>query len=289
MTLEEAYSEGCRILRENNIADAKVDAGWLLFDVCGIDKGYLLAHGNEEVNITCGNNRENRYFAMVRKRSEHIPLQHILGYTEFMGLRFDVDANVLVPRQDTEILVEEALKCVHDGMKILDLCTGSGCILLSLLNYSNDCTGTGSDISDAALSVAEKNAERLLANRDDVHCEFVRSDVFSDIKGQFDIIVSNPPYIKSDVIKELDIEVREHDPRIALDGGKSGLDFYERITDGLKDHLLPGGVVLFEIGYDQGNAVSDMLSQKGYKDIRVIRDYSGNDRVVRGVRSCLIN
>jgi release factor glutamine methyltransferase len=291
MTLEEAYNKGKSILVESGIDDAAQDALWMLLEVCGIDKAYYLAHGNDEVDITCQDGRESRYFAMVSKRSEHIPLQHILGYTEFMGLRFEVNGDVLIPRQDTETLVEEALQHVHDGMRILDLCTGSGCILISLLNYSNDCTGVGSDISDAALAVARRNAENILSGRtaDGIRYEFVRSDLFENIEGRFDMIVSNPPYIRTDVIDTLAPEVRDHDPMIALDGGESGITFYERIVEGLDEHLLPGGCVLFEIGYDQGEAVSALLKDKGYLDAKVIKDYSGNDRVVMGVRSCLIN
>ena len=334
MTLEEAYNKGKDILVESGIEDASLDALWMLLEVCGIDKAYYLAHGNDEVNITCQDGRESRYFAMVSKRAEHIPLQHILGYTEFMGLKFEVNEDVLIPRQDTETLVEEALKHVHDGMRILDICTGSGCILISLINYSNDCTGVGSDISDAALAVARRNADRLLADRaaasdrntaaatdrgtcignaesgmdmrnsgsasdhgataehdaaDGIRYEFIRSDLFENIDGKFDIIVSNPPYIRTDVIDTLAPEVRDHDPMIALDGGASGITFYERITEGLDEHLLPGGCILFEIGYDQGEEVSALLKDKGYLDVKVIKDYSGNDRVVMGVRSCLIN
>lgn len=304
MTLEEAYNKGKDILVESGIEDAAQDALWMLLEVCGIDKAYYLAHGNDEVNITCQDGRESRYFAMVSKRTEHIPLQHILGYTEFMGLKFEVNGDVLIPRQDTETLVEEALKHVHDGMRILDICTGSGCILISLLNYSNDCTGVGSDISDAALAVARRNADRLLADRaaasdhgataehdaaDGIRYEFIKSDLFENIDGKFDIIVSNPPYIRTDVIDTLAPEVRDHDPMIALDGGASGITFYERIIEGLDEHLLPGGCVLFEIGYDQGEEVSALLKDKGYLDVKVIKDYSGNDRVIMGVRSCLIN
>ncbi|MCR4991348.1 MAG: peptide chain release factor N(5)-glutamine methyltransferase [Lachnospiraceae bacterium] len=287
MTLDEAYRKGRAILEENGISDAANDAGLLLFDVCGIDKGYLLAHGNEEVNITCEDGRENRYFAMVSRRASHIPLQHILGYTCFMGLTFKVDNRVLVPRQDTEILVEEVLGHVHDGMRILDLCTGSGCILISLLNYSNDCFGIGTDISEDALLVAKENAKEILSGKEGTGFEFIKSDIFENVEGRFDIIVSNPPYIKSDVIKTLDIEVKDHDPYIALDGGKDGLIFYKRIIDEANEHLNIGGALFFEIGYDEAEPVSQMLKDKGFTEVKIIKDYAGLDRVVIGVRSCL--
>ena len=287
MTLDEAYRKGRAILEENGISDAANDAGLLLFDVCGIDKGYLLAHGNEEVNITCEDGRENRYFAMVSRRASHIPLQHILGYTCFMGLTFKVDNRVLVPRQDTEILVEEVLGHVHDGMRILDLCTGSGCILISLLNYSNDCFGIGTDISEDALFVAKENAKEILSGKEGTGYEFIKSDIFENVEGRFDIIVSNPPYIKSDVIPTLDIEVKDHDPYIALDGGKDGLIFYKRIIDEANEHLNIGGALFFEIGYDEAEPVSQMLKDKGFTEVKIIKDYAGLDRVVMGVRSCL--
>ena len=143
MTLDEIYAFGVNELTRAGIKDAKIDASIFLEEICNIKKGYLLAHGNEELNETCGSSLEQRYIEAIKKRTERIPLQHILGYTSFMGLRFKVNENVLIPRQDTEILVEEALKEVHDGMEILDMCTGSGCILTSLLYYSNECTGVG--------------------------------------------------------------------------------------------------------------------------------------------------
>ena len=199
-----------------------------------------------------------------------------------MGLEFKVNENVLIPRQDTEILVEEALRELHDGMDILDLCTGSGCILISLLRYSNDCTGLGVDLSEGALAVAEENAEKLLSDR---QIRFLKSDLFEGVNGVYDRIVSNPPYIPSNVIETLMPEVKEHEPLQALDGGGDGLYFYRKITEQCGNYLKPGGMLYFEIGYDQGEAVSGLLSKAGFREIRVVKDYGGLDRVVSGVRS----
>ena len=167
-------------------------------------------HGEMELTAE----QEERYLEKIGIRAKRIPLQHILGKTEFMGLTFLVNQNVLCPRPDTEVLVEEVMRHLHDGMRILDIGTGSGCILLSLLHYSNDCHGVGADISEKALQTARENAKALSIER---AC-FVESDLFENIEGQFEIIVSNPPYIKSSDIEGLMPEVRDHDPRLALDG-----------------------------------------------------------------------
>ncbi|MBR4767761.1 MAG: peptide chain release factor N(5)-glutamine methyltransferase, partial [Lachnospiraceae bacterium] len=239
-----------------------------------------LLHGDEE--LPYAKEKTAEYEHLIAQRAKRIPLQHITGECGFMGLTFLVSPDALIPRQDTETLVEEAMKDLHDGMRILDLCTGTGCILLSLLHYSNDCEGTGSDFSEKALVLAKKNAERILGEDDKTGAaRFVLCDLWDGIEGEFDLVVSNPPYIASDVIGSLQPEVRDHDPRMALDGGPDGLSFYRRIIDGLSAHLVPGGEVLFEIGYDQGKALSELLSDAGYKYIEIIRDLSGLDRVVK--------
>jgi release factor glutamine methyltransferase len=197
-----------------------------------------------------------------------------------MGLDFKVNEHVLIPRQDTEILVEEVLRELHDGMDILDMCTGSGCILISLLNYSNDCHGVGVDISEAALAVAEENSEQLLGNNENI-C-FIKSNLFENVTGKYDVIVSNPPYIRKNVIPGLMPEVREHDPYIALDGGEDGLDFYREIVDECGKYLYGGGKLYFEIGYDQADAVKNLMEKAGFIDINVVKDYAGLDRVLYG-------
>jgi release factor glutamine methyltransferase len=171
--------------------------------------------------------------------------------------------------------VEEVMKELHDGFSILDMCTGSGCILLSLLKYSNNCSGVGVDISENALAVAKENQKRL-----GLDASFVQSDLFEQITGKYDIIVSNPPYIESAVIDTLEREVREHEPMSALDGGADGLDFYRKITKEAKGYLSRGGKIFYEIGYNQAEDVSELLRRSGYIDIVVKKDLAGLDRVV---------
>ena len=273
MNYTEAFLMGMQKLKEAQIGEAQLDARLLLEEVCGTDHNTLLCHGDREVS----EEEEEKYRRALEQRAVHVPLQHLLGYQDFMGLRFQVNEYVLIPRQDTEILVEEAMRYLHDGMRILDLCTGSGCILLSLLHYSNDCEGVGVDISQEALQVAAQNAELL-----GIKADFLKSDLYEKVTGKFDLLVSNPPYIERKVIPTLMEEVREYDPYIALDGGEDGLDFYRRIIGGAQDYLKRGGQILMEIGSGQAQAVSELLREAGFKEIDVCRDFAGLDRVVSG-------
>ena len=273
MNYTEAFLMGMQKLKEAQIGEAQLDARLLLEEVCGTDHNTLLCHGDREVSEA----EEEKYRRALEQRAVHVPLQHLLGYQDFMGLRFQVNEHVLIPRQDTEILVEEAMRYLHDGMRILDLCTGSGCILLSLLHYSNDCEGVGVDISKEALQVAVQNAELL-----GIRADFLKSDLYEKVTGKFDLLVSNPPYIERAVIPTLMEEVREYDPYIALDGGEDGLDFYRRIIGGAQDYLKRGGQILMEIGSGQAKAVSELLREAGFKEIDVCRDFAGLDRVVSG-------
>ena len=273
MNYTEAFLMGMQKLKEAEIGEAQLDARLLLEEVCGTDHNTLLCHGDREVSEA----EEEQYRKALEQRAVHVPLQHLLGYQDFMGLRFQVNEYVLIPRQDTEILVEEAMRYLHDGMRILDLCTGSGCILLSLLHYSNDCEGVGVDISQEALQVAAQNAELL-----GIKADFLKSDLYEKVTGKFDLLVSNPPYIERKVIPTLMEEVREYDPYIALDGGEDGLDFYRRIIGGAQDYLKRGGQILMEIGSGQAQAVSELLREAGFKEIDVCRDFAGLDRVVSG-------
>lgn len=271
MTYEQMYRFGVQVLEQAGIKEAELDARLLLESVCHTDHNTLLCHGDREVTME----EEAQLRNCVERRRSHIPLQHILGYQEFMGLRFEVNEHVLIPRQDTEVLVEEAMRYLHDGMRILDLCTGSGCILLSLLHYSNDCYGMGVDISKEALETAQRNAEAL-----GLKADFRESDLFEMVTGTYDILVSNPPYIESDVIPTLMEEVREHDPYLALDGGKDGLSFYRTIIEEADAYLCRGGRILLEIGSEQAQAVSGLLKEAGFAEIEVVRDLAGLDRVV---------
>ena len=275
MQYQKLYRMGKDRLTEAKIPEAELDARLLLEEVCGTDRNDLLVHGDKEVPPE----QCDRYVEYIQRRQKREPLQQITGYQEFMGLRFKVTPDVLIPRQDTEILVEEVMRYLHDGMHILDMCTGSGCILLSLLKYSNDCEGTGCDISEPALKVAEENAKELSLN-----ASFVQSNLFENISGKYEFIVSNPPYIPTGVIPTLMEEVRDHEPVSALDGREDGLYFYREIVEKAGEYLYPGGMLFFEIGYDQAEKVSSLMRQAGYQEVTVCKDLAGLDRVVWGVR-----
>lgn len=277
MTYKESCEKGKAALEKAGLEEAGLDARLLLEYVCGTDRNYLLAHGDCRLSAA----QEEHYLALIKRRAERIPLQHLTGVQNFMGLEFQVNENVLIPRQDTEILVEEVMKELHDGMDILDMCTGSGCILISLMQYSNDCTGLGVDISDEALALAVENAKKLLNPGKQVR--FVKSDLFESVEGTYDIIVSNPPYIQSGVIADLMPEVKDHEPLGALDGGEDGLFFYRKITRECKRFLKSGGMLFCEIGCDQGAAVSEILRGEGFGEIQVVKDYARLDRVVSGI------
>lgn len=273
MQYRELYRMGKARLTEAKIPEAELDARLLLEEVCGTDRNDLLVHGDKEVPPE----QCDRYVEYIQRRQKREPLQQITGYQEFMGLRFKVTPDVLIPRQDTETLVEEVMRYLHDGMHLLDMCTGSGCILLSLLKYSNDCEGTGCDISEKALKVAEENAEMLSLN-----ASFVQSNLFENISGKYEFIVSNPPYIPTGVIPTLMEEVRDHEPVSALDGREDGLYFYRKIVEKAGEYLYPGGMLFFEIGYDQAEKVSSLMQEAGYQEVTVCKDLAGLDRVVYG-------
>ena len=283
MTYREAYNIGVARLEASlpENPDRKLDARLLLEASCGTDYQTLLADGNERL-VT--DEEFHRYETMLERRSGHEPVAYILGAQDFMGLPFFVTRDVLIPNQDTENLVEEAMKEVHAGMRILDLCTGSGCILLSLLHYSADTTGVGTDLSAAALRVAAENGGRLgLSDR----AVWKQGDLYEALAGaesslKFDLIVSNPPYIPTAVIGTLMPEVAEMEPRMALDGGEDGLSFYRRILAGARDVLKIGGVRMMETGFDEAADVASMMRQSGFLDLQIIRDYGGQDRIVRG-------
>lgn len=273
MNYRKLYETGKDRLEKAGIQEAALDARLLLEEVCRTDRNTLLVHGDRAVT----EEEETQFRIFIERRSTHEPLQQITGWQEFMGLRFSVTEDVLVPRQDTETLVEEVMRYLRDGMEILDVCTGSGCILLSLLRYSNGCRGVGCDISEKALAVAEQNAKEL-----GISAQFIQSDLFESIEGRFEYIVSNPPYIRKDMIPTLMEEVRDHEPLIALDGGEDGLDFYRKITREATEHLYSGGMLFFEIGYDQGEAVKLLMEEEGYEEVTVSQDLAGLDRVVYG-------
>ena len=280
-TLQTIYREGKEQLEAAGVPDADLDAWYLLEFVTGISKARY--YGNPEAGME--EEEVLRYRDVIRQRAERIPLQHITGEQEFMGFSFQVNEHVLIPRQDTETLVEEALGVLKPKMEILDLCTGSGCILLSLLKLGEKqgiagLKGTGADISREALKVAEENGRRLEIPGDQL--AWVRGDLFEKLEGPFDLLVSNPPYIPSGELSGLQEEVRLHDPALALDGHEDGLYFYRRIAAEAGKYLRDGAFLMLEIGWDQGEAVRGLLEAAGYREVEVKKDLSGNDRVVRG-------
>ena len=271
-------------MEQAGIGEFDLDARLLLEFICNTNRNTLLVYGDREVT----SEEEKGYREAIALRGSRIPLQHITGVQEFMGLEFKVNKHVLCPRQDTECLVEEVMRYLHDGNRILDMCTGSGCILLSLLHYSNHCSGIGADISKEALTVAAENTEIIAAMKrpnpwDEKTVELIHSDLFSNVpEEKFDIIVSNPPYIASAVIPTLMEEVRVHEPMSALDGMEDGLFFYRKIVAESRNYLVKEGMLFFEIGHDQGQVVADMMKKSGFMEVTVVKDFAGLDRVVYG-------
>ena len=273
MTYKECLREGARRLGIVDTRDRETDAWILLEYVTGMNRIQYLMRMNDVIS----EDQVLSYEEVIKEREGRKPVQHITGWQEFMGLPFHVNEHVLIPRQDTELLVEETIALLKDGMEFLDLCTGSGCILTSVLILcgKSGVQGTGSDISPLALEVAKKNLQE-----NEVEAELIESDLFENIDKKFDLIVSNPPYIATGVIEELEEEVRDHDPMLALDGKEDGLYFYRKIIKEAKERLKSGGYLLFEIGYDQGQSVPELLKGAGYTKIQVKKDLAGLDRVV---------
>ncbi|MBR0171448.1 MAG: peptide chain release factor N(5)-glutamine methyltransferase [Lachnospiraceae bacterium] len=279
-TCRALYDDACQALREAGVPDPAFDAKRLMEFACGLTFHDLYAHGERVPN----DSSQSLLNECVKKRASRIPLAYITGTQGFMGLDFFVSADVLVPRPDTETLAEAAMKHLFDGMRLLDLCTGSGCVGLALLRYSNDTTAVLCDLSPAAVDCAGENAKRLkLTERVTLAvCDlFPRRSLIPE--GGFDLITANPPYIKTDVIDTLEDEVRFHEPRMALDGGADGLVFYRRIVAEAERYLTRGGRLLLETGYDEALAVASLMRENGYGHIDIIRDAGGNERVVTGV------
>ena len=294
MKIRELEKEGIESLQGAMVPDSAVDARQLMLYVMGISVHDYLIRSLDEAS----DELTAEYRGLIAKRCSRIPLQHIIGQTEFMGLTFRVNSSVLCPRPDTEILVETILDHMkgkygpdhNSDIRILDLCTGSGCILTSILKLapslcgisSRRITGVGSDISKEALDLASGNS--FSCGIDGSRVDFREGDLFSVLgpDERFDIIVSNPPYIPASIIPQLMPEVRDHEPIGALDGGTDGLDFYRRITAGSIDHLNPGGMLFYEIGFDQREDVTSIMRTSGFTSIDFRKDLSDNDRVVFG-------
>lgn len=281
MTYKECFAYGAEMLSKAGVPDAMIDARMLLEFICHTTRHDMILHGDKQVT----EKQLQDYQDAVRKRSQRIPLQHITNEQSFMGFDFYVNEQVLIPRQDTEVLVETVLEYVSPKSYILDMCTGSGCILLSLLALGKSCQGMGADISEESLQVAKINQEKIAAQcGHTLQAEWITSDLFQQIKpqNQFDVIVSNPPYIASAVIDSLEPEVKLHEPLRALDGTENGLYFYEKIVAQSRSFLKDKAGLFFEIGYDQGEAVADLMRKAGFEGVTVRQDYAGLDRIVYG-------
>lgn len=281
LTLQGLLDEAAEQLKKAGVPDAALDARLLLFFVFHLDMTRWLL---ERKRILTEKDREQaeKYRRLVGLREMRIPLQHLTGSQEFMGLEFMVNSHVLIPRQDTETLVEQVLKDHPDECStLLDMCTGSGCIAVSLAVLGGYREVVGVDISGDALAVAEHNARRLCKKEGQI--SFIRSDLFEHLPEgrQFDIIVSNPPYIPSKVIEGLEPEVRDHEPVLALDGTEDGLYFYRRLARECRKFLKPGGSIYFEIGWDQAGDVTSLLADAGFTRIVTVKDLPGLDRVVK--------
>ena len=308
MTLKEGYQYGIQLLEEAGVQEARLDAWILLEEATQVTRATYYA----DSDITITKEAKKQYMQWLDKRAMRIPLQHILGYQEFMGLRFLVTPAVLIPRQDTETLVEYTETLLQDKAKaeteakpktevnvkpkaevnvkpnaktevkakakVLDMCTGSGCIIISLMKRNAELVGSAVDISHAALEVARENAKQL-----GVKVDFVQSDLFEGVQGTYEVIVSNPPYIKEDEILQLEKEVQNFDPFVALSGGKDGLKFYQIIVDESRAHLVQGGSLVLEIGAEQARDVSEMMRLRGFEEVQVFQDLTGLDRIVHGV------
>ena len=272
VTLRKLHRRGRETLEVSGIRDAASDAWILLEAALGVDRQAYLMNSEEAADPQ----KAALYMEWISRRTEGIPVQYITGEAWFCGQRFLVTPDVLIPRLDTEVLAEEARRRLVPGMQVLDLCTGSGCILLTLLR-EGDASGCGADISEKALGVARENGKRL-----GLKAQWLCSDLFGGICGTYDMIVSNPPYIASDVIPTLDPEVGSQEPRLALDGGKDGLEILRRIIREAPAHLTAGGWLLLEIGYDQGEAVRSLLGQAGFRQTGILPDLARRDRVAVG-------
>lgn len=277
ITYGQALSEGRLRLSKAGISEYESDGFWLMSELLGMDRTQYLLRQREEIK----KDLYDRYMEGIRRRCTHEPLQYITGHAYFMGYEFDVTADVLIPRMDTETLVIEAeryIKNLPDKEMVLDMCTGSGCIGIALAKRNPDISVLASDISEGALRVARGNASKLACS----NISFVQGNLFENVQQSFDIIVSNPPYIRTAVIGGLMDEVRLYEPYNALDGYEDGLYFYREITKAAVKHLNKGGWLCYEIGYDQAEDVAGLMSEQGFADCRVVRDMSGLERVVTG-------
>ena len=264
--------------------DFSLEGVLILCKLLNVDKSYIYTYGEKQVSKEI----KDKFICFMENIIKGYPIQYILKEREFMGLEFYLEDGVLVPRPDTEILVEYVIDYINKryngkNIDVLDIGIGSGAISLSIANYCKDAEVYGIDIEDIPIKVANINKEKF--NLTNVN--FFKGDLFKALDGldlKFHIIMSNPPYIASEKIKDLDIKVKNFEPRIALDGGMDGLNFYRQITSESKRYLVDNGLLIYEIGFDQGKSVSDILIKEGFSNVSILKDLQGLDRVVYGTK-----
>jgi release factor glutamine methyltransferase len=278
-TIRNALDDGIKLLRDNKVIDAQIDANMLLEQILQMDKVNIIINGNKEIT----EQKYISYMRLINIRAKGKPLQYITGYQEFMGLPFKVNNNVLIPRQDTEILVLEAIKCIKENniTNILEIGSGSGCIPISICNECENVRATSVDISIEAISVAKQNA---VTNKVDDRISFIQSNLFEKVDNinNFELFISNPPYIKRNEIVSLMREVKDYEPIGALDGGEDGLYFYKQISKKVKELTNEKSYIFYEIGHDQSQEVKEILEYYGYTNINISKDLAGINRVVSG-------
>ena len=270
-SLKGLLADGAKMLTQAGIDEAELDARYILEYITGLNSAQYFIHSEDIIE----KNKAEEFFRLIERRSKRIPLSYVIGTRDFFGLTFKVNENVLIPEQETEILVEEVIK-YSEGKAVLDMCTGSGCIAISIALFGKPSKVAASDISEKALEVARENAKSLKAGE----ISFIQGDMFENVTDKFDIIVSNPPYIETGEIDELMPEVRDYIPRLALDGDIDGLKFYRIISKEAVKKLNKNGRIFYEIGYNQSRAVASILLENGFTDVKIMKDYSGLDRIV---------
>ena len=270
-SLKGLLADGAKMLTQAGIDEAELDARYILEYITGLNSAQYFIHSEDIIE----KNKAEEFFRLIERRSKRIPLSYVIGTRDFFGLTFKVDENVLIPEQETELLVEEVIKH-SEGKSVLDMCTGSGCIAISIALFGKPSKVAASDISEKALKVARENAKSLKAGE----ISFIQGDMFENVTDKFDIIVSNPPYIETGEIDELMPEVRDYIPRLALDGDIDGLKFYRIISKEAVKKLNKNGRIFYEIGYNQSRAVASILLENGFTDVKIMKDYSGLDRIV---------
>lgn len=270
-SLKGLLADGAKMLTQAGIDEAELDTGYILEYITGLNSAQYFIHSEDIIE----KNKAEEFFRLIERRSKRIPLSYVIGTRDFFGLTFKVDENVLIPEQETELLVEEVIKH-SEGKSVLDMCTGSGCIAISIALFGKPSKVAASDISEKALKVARENAKSLKAGE----ISFIQGDMFENVTDKFDIIVSNPPYIETGEIDELMPEVRDYIPRLALDGDIDGLKFYRIISKEAVKKLNKNGRIFYEIGYNQSRAVASILLENGFTDVKIMKDYSGLDRIV---------